>query len=233
MCHPFHIMEGPTGWLPLTFISIQSLISSVMSKWRCGSHHRDATVHLPGWFITNPSGAAPCGGSGSPWMRTWYEWHVLLAWMTIRQWHSYTGVLMRCDPDPPALEDTDCCPLSNTVKIISIISISKWFALFASETVPETVLLLWYKGPFWLMVKNAWRGSARPPWMYFSHYHPIITSRKLYLPSSPHSALQQHSCCFALFIHLETAKAWLYSDVCCWCGRYIKGSRANPLKYRP
>lgn len=71
---------------------------------------------------------------------------------------------------------------------------TKWFVLFATET----VLHRWHKGPFWLLIKKAWRGSSRPPWMCFSHYHPIITSRKLCLPSrliqhSSSSAAARHS----------------------------------------
>lgn len=152
--------------------------------------------------MTSPSGAAPCGRSGSPWTRTWYEWHVLLAWMTVRQWHSDAGVAMQCDHNPS-------CPQRIQMpspQHVETFVFTKWFVWFPTETV------LWCKGPFWLVIKKAWWGSS-----------PLDVS--LTLPSRhhihkalspPHPALQQHSCCFTLFIHLETAKGWLLSDFCCY-----------------
>lgn len=101
MCHPFRGTEGlPTGWswaLPLTFIRIQSLASFVMSKWRCGSHHRELQQSIfPGdSLLAHPVLRRVVAPAQRGWVRDmngmffWHEWRsdngipTLLCWCSV------------------------------------------------------------------------------------------------------------------------------------------------------
>lgn len=170
-----------------------------MSKWRCGSHHRElqqSTFPGDSW-LAHPVLRRVVAPAQRGWVRDmngmffWHEWRsdndipTLLCWCSM-----ITNPLPRVYRRHPL----------NTFKIVGIYKI---------VCVVSLLKLLWHKGPFWLVMKKAWRGSS--PRMYFSHYHPVITSRKLYFRLIQH---RQRSCCFTLFIHLETAKGWLLSDFC-------------------
>lgn len=171
MYHPFHNIGGRRirqqvgpRTLPLTFISIWSLTSSVMSKWRCGSHH------------TEPQQSTFPGDSwlAHPVLRRVVTVDAYVIWMACSSGmnDSQTMTFRRWRGDavwsqlPWPHQNTDAVPSArwniSLHKMVCVVS--HWNG--AASVVERSFLTGDGEAPFW---------------MCLSHYHPVITSTKLYL----------------------------------------------------
>lgn len=228
MCHPFHNVGGRRirqqvgpRMLPVTFISIRSLVSSVMSKWRCGSHHTElqqSTFPGDSW-LAHPAlrrVVAPAHRGRVRDMNGMFFWH---------EWRS--------DNDIPTL-----------AWWCSVITIP--LAPLENRDVPST---RWNISLYQMVcVDTHWNSAGVVVWRSFLTGDKERVMGKLppgcishiTIPSShPQGSISASSSTATaqLLFHTLHPPGNSKRMTFVWfllfrCGRYIKRSTANPLKYR-